>query len=325
MKGLLGKKLGMTQVFTTDGTLIPVTVVEVQPNVVLQKKTKETDGYVAVQLGAFEKKAQRTTKPLVGHVTKASATPKQFIREIRSDVMANEFEVGSEVRVNLFSAGDRVDVSGISKGKGFMGAVYRHNQATGPNSHGSGFHRGPGSLATIGRNNGIINKGTGMAGQEGYLSTTNQNLEIIQVDETNNALLIKGNVPGPKRGFVVVKTTVKAKKSVDAKELMDRTKVVEAPIEIDETMDVVESTVDLDASADAAPVDAVVETATPEAEVASEPEAPAANDETVVEPVADALDTTTESEVAAEVEADVVTDAAPEAEPEVLESDKKED
>jgi large subunit ribosomal protein L3 len=227
MKGLLGRKLGMTQVFTTDGTLIPVTVVGVEPNVVLQKKTRETDGYVAIQLGVQDKKIQRANKPLVGHVTKANTGPKQFIREIRSQEMFDLFEVGAEVKADLFSAGEKVDVSGTSKGKGFMGAVYRNNQATGPNSHGSGFHRGLGSLATIGRNNGIINKGTAMAGHEGFLSTTNQNLEIIKVDTENNALLIKGNIPGPKRGFVMIKTTVKSKKSVEARDLLDRTPIVE--------------------------------------------------------------------------------------------------
>ena len=290
MKGLLGKKLGMTQVFTTDGILIPVTVVEVQPNVVLQKKTKTTDGYTAVQLGAFDQKSQRSNKPHIGHVTKANAQPKQFVREIRSDVMAEQFEVGSEVKVDLFSAGDKVDVTGTSKGKGFMGAIYRHNYATGPNSHGSGYHRGQGSLATIGRNNGIVNKGKGMAGHEGFLTTTNQNLEIIKVDVENNALLIKGNVPGPKRGYVIVKTTVKANKATTAKDLLDRTAVVETPV-VDEAPvveDVVEPIVEegvetapasaeVEASMDASPEPGVEEVAAeapaveaPVAEAASE-------------------------------------------------------
>lgn len=229
MKGLLGRKLGMTQVFATDGTLIPVTVVEVSPNVVLQKKTVETDGYVAVQLGYEDVKLNRANKPLVGHVAKANTSPKKFIREIRGDEM-NSFEVGALVKADLFNAGDLVDVSGISKGKGFMGAVMRNNQKTGPNSHGSGFHRSPGSLATIGRNNGIINKGRIMAGQEGVYSTTNQNLEVVAVDLVNNALLIKGNVPGPKRGYVVIKTTVKTKKSTTAKTLISR---VVAPVAVE--------------------------------------------------------------------------------------------
>ena len=226
MKGLLGRKLGMTQVFTTDGTLIPVTVLEVLPNVVLQKKTKLTDGYVALQLGIEDVLPQRANKPLVGHVAKANTSPKKFIREIRSEEMS-QYEVGAVIKADLFQAGEMVDVSGTSKGKGFMGAVYRNNQTTGPNSHGSGFHRGPGSLATIGRNNGLINKGRAMAGHEGSLSTTNQNLEVVLIDTDKNVMLVKGNVPGPKRGFVVIKSTVKSVKSVPAKEILVRTSKVE--------------------------------------------------------------------------------------------------
>lgn len=226
MKGLLGRKLGMTQVFTTDGTLIPVTVLEVLPNVVLQKKTKLTDGYVALQLGYLDVLPQRANKPLVGHVAKANTSPKKFIREIRSEEMS-QYEVGAVIKADLFQAGEMVDVSGTSKGKGFMGAVYRNNQRTGPNSHGSGHHRGPGSLATIGRNNGIINKGRIMAGHEGDLSTTNQNLEVILVDTDKNVLLVKGNVPGARRGFVVIKTTVKPVKSVPARDVLVRTAKVE--------------------------------------------------------------------------------------------------
>lgn len=230
MKGLLGRKLGMTQIFTTEGQLIPVTVVKVEPNIVLQKKTVETDGYVAVQLGLEDVKPQRANKSLVGHATKANAAPKKFIREIRGEEMSG-YEVGQEIKADLFAAGDMVDVSGTSKGKGYNGAIVRNNQTIGPKSHGSGFHRGVGSLATVGRNNGIINKGRAMAGQEGGYATTNQNLEIIKVDLENDALLIKGNIPGPKRGFVVVKTTTKRNKSVDAKELLDRTPVVEEVVE----------------------------------------------------------------------------------------------
>jgi large subunit ribosomal protein L3 len=226
MKGLLGRKLGMTQVFTTDGTLIPVTVLEVLPNVVLQKKTKLTDGYVALQLGYLDVLPQRANKPLVGHVAKANTSPKKFIREIRSEEMS-QYEVGAVIKADLFQAGEMVDVSGTSKGKGFMGAIYRNNQKTGPNSHGSGHHRGPGSLATIGRNNGIINKGRIMAGHEGDLSTTNQNLEVIMVDTDKNVLLVKGNVPGARRGFVVIKTTVKPVKSVPARDILVRTAKVE--------------------------------------------------------------------------------------------------
>lgn len=220
MKGILGRKLGMTQVFTVEGELISVTVIEATPNVVMQKKTKETDGYEAVQLGFENVSEKRATKAAIGHAAKINTTVKKFLREIRGNEMMN-FEVGSEVDVNLFKAGDIVDVQGISKGRGFNGTVVRNNAKIGPKSHGSGHHRHIGSLATIGRNNGVINKGTAMAGQEGGFTTTNQNLEIIKIDTENNCLLVKGNVPGPRKGLVVVKTTVKPVKNVAASDLIN--------------------------------------------------------------------------------------------------------
>lgn len=220
MKGILGRKLGMTQVFTTEGELIPVTVVEVTPNVVMQKKTVETDGYEAIQLGYEDVTAKKATKAEAGHAAKANTAPKRYIREIRSEEMMS-LEVGSEVKTDLFSAGDIVDVTGISKGKGYNGTIVRNNAATGPKSHGGSKNiRHIGSLATTGRNNGRIEKGTIMAGQEGGYTTTNQNLEVIKVDVENNYMLIKGNVPGPRRGLVVIKTTVKKIKNVAAKELL---------------------------------------------------------------------------------------------------------
>lgn len=222
MKGILGRKVGMTQVFTEEGELVGVTVIEVQPNVVLQKKTEKTDGYDALQLGVEDKKPQRSNKPELGHANKANTVAKKFIAEIRGNSMF-EFEVGQEVKADVFAAGDMIDVSGTSKGKGYTGAVVRNNQKLGPASHGSAHHRGLGSLATIGRNNGIINKGHMMAGQEGGFSTTNRNLEVIKVDAEKNYMLIKGNVPGPKRGLVVVKTTTKRIKSVPARNLVDLT------------------------------------------------------------------------------------------------------
>jgi len=222
MKGILGRKLGMTQVFTTDGTLVPVTVVEVSPNVVLQKKTIETDGYEAVQLGYEDVKIQRSTKAAQGHAAKANTAPKKSIREIRGNEMFN-FEVGANVSADLFAAGEIVDVSGISKGRGYKGAIVRNNQRMGPKTHGSGPNRRhPGSLATIGRNNGIINKGRIMAGHEGTYATTNQNLEIMKVDTDLNVILVKGNVPGPKRGLVVIKSAAKNTASVKAKVLVNR-------------------------------------------------------------------------------------------------------
>ena len=221
MKGILGRKLGMTQVFTAEGTLIPVTVVECEPNVVMQKKTVETDGYDAIQLGLEDVKESRATKAEVGHAKKAGTAPKKFVREIRSDEMMS-YEVGTEVKVDIFSAGDIVDVTGTSKGKGYMGTIVRNNATTGPKSHGGSKNiRHIGSLATTGRNNGRIEKGTMMAGHEGVYRTTNQNLEVIKVDAENNYMLIKGNVPGPKRGLVMVKTTVKSVKHVEPKVLLN--------------------------------------------------------------------------------------------------------
>ncbi len=221
MKGLLGRKLGMTQVFTNDGTLIPVTVVEVTPNVVTQKKTLENDGYVALQLGMEDITEKRATKANIGHAKKAGTAPKRFYRELKSDEMA-DLEVGATVTCDLFAEGDMVDVQGISRGKGYMGAVYRNNQALQPRSHGASLvRRAVGSLATIGRNNGYINKGRLMAGHEGTYTTTNQNLQIIKVDTANNVLLIKGNVPGPRKGLVIVKTTTKPVKHVAPVELVN--------------------------------------------------------------------------------------------------------
>lgn len=220
MKGLLGRKLGMTQVFATDGTLIPVSVVQVLPNVVLQKKTVETDSYDAVQLGVVDVKLQRANKSEIAHAAKANSAPKKFVREIVGNGMFDK-EVGDIVAADLFNAGDYVDVSGTSRGKGYQGAIRRGNQSLGPASHGSRFHRGIGSLATGGLTSANIKKGGVMPGQMGGLTTTNQNLEIIKVDTENNYLLIKGNIPGPKRGFVVVKSTVKRVKSKDAVQLVD--------------------------------------------------------------------------------------------------------
>lgn len=224
MKGILGKKLGMTQVFTEDGKFIPVTVVEVIPNTVLQKKTKETDGYEALQLAIEDKKESRATKAEIGHAKKVNASPKKFIKEVIADeLMASE--VGSQIKVDIFSAGDIVDVTGISKGKGYTGVIKRYNHHLIRETHGSGpVHRSVGSLATTGRNNGRIEKNTPMPGRDGYLTTTNQNLEVVDVNAVENYMLIKGNVPGPKRGYVVVKTTVKPVKHVEPQVLLGKKK-----------------------------------------------------------------------------------------------------
>lgn len=220
MKGILGRKLGMTQVFTIEGTLIPVTVVEVKPNVVLQKKTKDVDGYEAVQLGYEDVKEQRSNKPAIGHAKKANTAPKKFIKEFNYDEMLN-LEVGSEVKADIFKAGDIVDVQSTSKGHGYNGTIVRNNAHQGPKTHGGSKNiRHQGSLATNGRNNGVVNKGTAMPGQYGGYTTTNQNLEVIKVDAEEGYILVKGNVPGPKRGLVTIHTTVKPKKEVTAVELI---------------------------------------------------------------------------------------------------------
>ena len=221
MKGILGRKLGMTQVFTADGDLIPVTVIECEPNVVLQKKNVETDGYEAYQLGLEDKKESRATKPELGHVKKAETAPKKFVKEVRNDEQT--YEVGQEIKVDIFSAGDMVDVTGISKGKGYTGTIKRYHAHMLMESHGTGpVHRHVGSLATTGRNNGRIEKNTPMPGQDGGFKTTNQNLEVIKVDADKNYMLVKGNVPGPKKGLVLVKTTAKKIKHVEPKVLLTK-------------------------------------------------------------------------------------------------------
>lgn len=219
MKGILGRKLGMTEVFSVDGKLIPVTVIEVNPNVVLQKKTNEKDGYEALQLGYEDVKESRSTKAAIGHAKAAGTAPKKYIREIRSDEM-NGLEVGAVVKADLFAAGDVVDVTGTSKGRGYNGTIVRNNGTIGPKSHGSGHHRHIGSLATNGRNNGVVNKGTVMAGEEGRYTTTNQNLAVVKVNAEEGYILVKGNVPGPRKGLVMIKTTVKPVKTVKAEELI---------------------------------------------------------------------------------------------------------
>ncbi|HFF3742945.1 TPA: 50S ribosomal protein L3 [Bacillus cereus] len=208
-KGILGRKIGMTQVFAENGELIPVTVIAANPNVVLQKKTTETDGYNAIQLGFEDKREKLTNKPEQGHTAKASTTPKRFIREIR-DADVDGLEVGQEVKVDVFATGKIVDVTGISKGKGFQGVIKRHGQSRGPMSHGSRYHRRPGSMGPVAPNR--VFKGKKLAGRMGGDQVTIQNLEIVQVDTERNLLLVKGNVPGAKKSLVVVQGAVKVSK-----------------------------------------------------------------------------------------------------------------
>ena len=207
--GFLGRLIGRIQVFAENDVLIPVTVIAANPNVVLQKKTTETDGYNAIQLGFEDKREKLTNKPEQGHTAKASTTPKRFIREIR-DADVDGLEVGQEVKVEVFAAGEIVDVTGISKGKGFQGVIKRHGQSRGPMSHGSRYHRRPGSMGPVAPNR--VFKGKKLAGRMGGDQVTIQNLEIVQVDTERNLLLVKGNVPGAKKSLVVVQGAVKVSK-----------------------------------------------------------------------------------------------------------------
>jgi len=205
-KGILGTKVGMTQIFNDEGLLIPVTVVSCEPNVVLQKKTIENDGYEAIQLGFVDKRVKLANKPELGHFAKSNSKPKRYLKEISGQELGN-FEVGQEIRVNIFEEGEIVDVTGTSKGKGFQGNIKRHNQHRGPMSHGSHYHRRPGSMGSIDPNH--VRKGKNLPGHMGVETVTIQNLEIIKVDLERNILLIKGSVPGPKKGVVVVRRGVK--------------------------------------------------------------------------------------------------------------------
>lgn len=206
MKGILGKKVGMTQVFTKNGKLIPVTVIEVEPNVVTQIKTVANDGYDAIQIATETIREKLSNKPAIGHTKKAGTEPKRFLREIRG-VNVEDYTLGQVINVDIFEEGEMVDVSGISKGKGFQGVIKRHNQSRGPMGHGSQYHRGVGSLGTMLPMH--VLKGKKMPGQMGNVARTVQNLEIISVDTENNVILVKGNVPGPKKSLVMIRTAVK--------------------------------------------------------------------------------------------------------------------
>ncbi|MDQ6595447.1 50S ribosomal protein L3 [Bacillus salipaludis] len=206
-KGILGRKIGMTQVFVENGNLIPVTVVEAAANVVLQKKSVETDGYEAIQIGFDDKREKLANKPEKGHAAKANTAPKRFVREIRGVDVAG-YEVGQEVKVDIFAAGETVDVTGISKGKGFQGSIKRHGQSRGPMAHGSRYHRRPGSMGPVAPNR--VFKGKALPGRMGGEQVTVQNLEIVKVDVERNLLMIKGNVPGAKKSLLKIKSAVKA-------------------------------------------------------------------------------------------------------------------
>lgn len=216
MKGILGRKVGMTQVFTKDGKLIPVTVVSVEANTVMQVKTLEKDGYNAIQLGAFDKKEKNASRASVGHAKKANTTPKRFVKEIRN--FEGEYNVGDKISADIFHVGEVVDVTGTSKGKGFAGTIKRHGQSRGPMAHGSHYHRGPGSLGTMLPKR--VLKGKNLPGHMGNETVTVQNLEIIEVNTEENYILVSGNIPGAKNGFVFIKSAAKNSRKENAKEVL---------------------------------------------------------------------------------------------------------
>ena len=209
-KGIIGKKIGMTQIFDEKGNVIPVTVIEATPNIVAQVKTVETDGYNSIQLGYGEVKDKHINKPEKGHFAKAGLTAKKHLREFRLDDVQN-VKVGDEVKADTFEQGEKVDVQGISKGKGFQGVIKRHGQHRGPMGHGSMYHRRPGSMGST-STPGRVFKGKKLPGHMGVQKITIQNLEIIKVDMDKNVLLVKGSVPGPKGAILKIKSSVKMSK-----------------------------------------------------------------------------------------------------------------
>ena len=216
MKGILGRKVGMTSVFTKEGRLLPVTVIEVLPNKVMQIKTVEKDGYNAIQLGAIDKKESRATKAEIGSAKKANTTPKRFLKEIRD--FEGSYNVGDEIAADLFTVGEIVDVTGTTKGKGFAGVIKRHNQSRGPMGHGSHYHRRPGSLGTMLPKR--VLKGKKLAGHMGVETVTIQNLEVIEANKNENYILISGNVPGAKNSLILIRTAVKGNKKMNPKEII---------------------------------------------------------------------------------------------------------
>ncbi|MEG0152706.1 MAG: 50S ribosomal protein L3 [Cellulosilyticaceae bacterium] len=209
MKGILGKKVGMTQVFTETGAVIPVTVIEAGPVVVTQVKTIENDGYNAVQVGFMDAKEKSLNKPQKGHLAAAN-TLKKHLKEFRVESV-EAYTVGQELRADVFAAGEMIDVSGISKGKGFQGPIKRHGQSRGPESHGSRYHRRPGSMGACSYP-GRVFKNKKLAGHMGSVKVTVQNLEVVRIDAEKNLILVKGAIPGAKGSVVTIKEAVKASK-----------------------------------------------------------------------------------------------------------------
>ncbi len=201
-KGIIGKKLGMTQIFQDDGTVVPVTVIKAGPCAVVQKKTVEKDGYNSLQLGFEDIKESKLNKPLKGHFEKQGVEPKKHLKEFTN--ISDDLDQGSEVTVEKFEEGELVDVTGISKGKGFAGNIKRWGHNTGPKTHGSHFHRAPGSIGSVDASR--VFKGQKLPGRMGADQVTVKNLEVVKIDKENDLLMLKGSVPGPKKGILKIKT-----------------------------------------------------------------------------------------------------------------------
>lgn len=237
MKGILGRKVGMTEVFTKDGNVIPVTVIEVEPNVVTQVKTAETDGYNAIQLGVCDKKEKNASKASIGHAKKANTNPKRFLKEIKN--FEGTYNLGDQIKADIFEVGEIVDVTGTSKGKGTQGVIKRYGQHSGPDTHGSRYHRRVGSLGTM-RPMRVI-PGKKLPGHLGAETVTIQNLEIVDVNVEENYILISGNVPGAKKSLVLIKTAVKNSRKKGNIELVDYNEKVEEPVQESVVDEVVEA------------------------------------------------------------------------------------
>ena len=209
-KGLIGKKIGMTQIFDENGLVIPVTVIEAGPCVVAQVKTTETDGYNAIQLGFGEVKSKHINKPDMGHFAKSKLEATKHLREFRLDDVSN-IKVGDEIKADIFQAGEKIDVQGTTKGKGFQGVIKRHGQSRGPMGHGSMYHRRPGSMGAT-STPGRVFKGKKLPGHMGNVTVTIQNLDVVRVDMDKNVILVKGSVPGVKGAILKIKSSVKMSK-----------------------------------------------------------------------------------------------------------------
>ncbi len=224
MKALIGRKMGMTQVFAEDGTTYPVTVIEVLPNTITAIKTKEKDGYVSVQIGYLDATEKRLNKPALGVYKKVNVAPKKQLAELLISDVSN-LKIGDNLDVTQFKIGDVVDVIGTSKGKGFSGTIKRYHHTISPKSHGASYpHRGPGSMATVGRTNNRVHPGKTMAGHHGKKQATIINLLVVGVDKAKNALLVRGGIPGPNLGYVTIRTAVKTQlgQPLVAKPLINR-------------------------------------------------------------------------------------------------------